>query len=101
MLVIFRGRNTAGIVSDAAAYFGDDVAPTIVCLDDDELMQPDDVPVSALEEKFRGADVIVVIANGGPTTLLLSAINAKPEDAEMKLVELLPGGWPGVVATLL
>ena len=85
VLIVFRGRNTQGVINDANRYLGDKwkVVParTIVCADEDDSLREatDFTPGGVREELSRVQNAgkrveFFVICNGGPTGPMVKVV---------------------------
>ena len=65
-VVLFRGRNTTGILSDARrlGVVADDDRIVVVCRENDALAEEGDVTVPPMP---KADDQLIVVANGGTT----------------------------------
>ena len=65
-VVLFRGRNTTGILSDARrlGVVADDDRVVVICRENDALAEEGDVTVPPMP---KPDDQLIVVANGGTT----------------------------------
>ena len=94
MIIVFRGRNTAAIRSDALAA-GLRGQTIVVCRDGDDMAEAGDVPVSQIV--IDGLDDVIIVANGGTTAQLLGALAAVVRVG--RLAHLVEVGRGGVIAS--
>ena len=70
--IVFRGRNTSGIISDLKKEVGNNIDITVICRDNDKLAEKGDINQSALNDITLKE--ISIIANGGTTEQLFSTL---------------------------
>lgn len=75
MLILFLGRNTDGILSDARREFGNEENVIVVSRDGDQLLPPAGLEgVSVSEFQPVEGESYTLIANGGTSSQLLPVV---------------------------